>query len=70
MINWLVNRAPHIREKQIAMQAEQGKNFVYLRGPRSKLYFTAYMALFTAALVGTNVQLIQYARGKAKKVGE
>ncbi|KAI9633308.1 uncharacterized protein MKK02DRAFT_39287 [Dioszegia hungarica] len=40
MIDWVVNKKPVIRQKQIALQAEQGKNLVYLRGARSKVYFT------------------------------
>ena len=51
------------KEQQgLTTQAQAGKNFVYLRGPRSRLYFGGYMALFTVAFVGSTFQLVQYAR--------
>ncbi|WVQ94601.1 hypothetical protein IAU59_001681 [Kwoniella sp. CBS 9459] len=65
----IINRPNRIREKQIAYQAEAGKAPVYLRG-NGKIWFRAYMALFTVSFVGANFQLIQYVRGKAKKLGE
>ncbi|RXK37385.1 hypothetical protein M231_05372 [Tremella mesenterica] len=70
MIGWLVNRPNTVREKQIAMQSLAGKTPVYLRAPRSKLYFNAYMVLFTVSFVGSTVQLVNYSLGRAKKVGE
>ncbi|WVF67015.1 hypothetical protein IAT40_001758 [Kwoniella sp. CBS 6097] len=65
----ILNRPNRIREKQIAYQAEAGKAPVYLRG-NGKYWFRAYMCLFTVSFVGANFQLIQYVRGKAKKLGE
>ncbi|WWD22608.1 hypothetical protein CI109_107101 [Kwoniella shandongensis] len=65
-----LSRPNKIRERQIALQSQAGKEFVYLRGPRQKLWFRAYMTLFTVSFVGANFQLLQYVRGKAKKVGE
>ncbi|RSH78043.1 uncharacterized protein EHS24_002498 [Apiotrichum porosum] len=66
----LFNPQPHIRQRQIALQNMAGKEFVYLRKPGSKPMFAAYMALFTVGVVGNVFQLVQYARGKATKVGE
>ncbi|KAL7420421.1 hypothetical protein Q5752_005392 [Cryptotrichosporon argae] len=47
-----------------------GKEFVFLRKPGSKPMFAAYMTLLSVAVAGNVYQLVQYARGKAAKVGE
>ncbi|WWC67394.1 uncharacterized protein I206_101302 [Kwoniella pini CBS 10737] len=63
----IFNRPNNIRAKQIAYQADKAP--VYLRG-NGKIWFRAYMVLFSVSLAGSGFQLVQYIRGKAKKIGE
>ncbi|CAE6342144.1 unnamed protein product [Rhizoctonia solani] len=51
MINSLVNRPNHVRERQVLVQSSNKP--VYLRLPRSSLYFNAYLALFGVGMIGT-----------------
>ncbi|KAL1407221.1 hypothetical protein Q8F55_006638 [Vanrija albida] len=66
-MSWPVTATPHIRERQIFLQSRAGKELVYLRKPRSKVYFAAYLGLLGVSVGGSVFQLIQYARGHAKK---
>ncbi|WWC90301.1 uncharacterized protein L201_005234 [Kwoniella dendrophila CBS 6074] len=63
----IFNRPNNIRAKQIAYQADKAP--VYLKG-NGKIWFRAYLGLFAVSFIGSNFQLIQYIRGKAKKIGE
>lgn len=38
-------------ERDLTEQAEQGKNYVFLRGPRSKLYFGEFIPAAHAPFV-------------------
>ncbi|KIR52928.1 hypothetical protein I315_04384 [Cryptococcus gattii Ru294] len=67
MFGAIVNRPNNIQAKQIAYQAE--KVPVYLRG-NGKYYYRAYLALLGVSFVGAHLQLFQYMRGKANKIGE
>ncbi|KAH7344063.1 hypothetical protein B0J17DRAFT_714201 [Rhizoctonia solani] len=62
MINALVNRPNHVRERQIMVQSSNKP--VYLRLPRSRLYLTSYLALFGLGMLGTSGGLYKLIRGK------
>ncbi|CEL59286.1 hypothetical protein RSOLAG1IB_03219 [Rhizoctonia solani AG-1 IB] len=62
MINALVNRPNHVRERQVLVQSSSKP--VYLRLPRSKLYLGSYLALFTVGMIGTTGGLYSLIRGK------
>ncbi|WOO84542.1 Cobalt/magnesium transport protein CorA [Vanrija pseudolonga] len=61
-MSWPVTATPHIRERQIYLQSRAGKELVYLRKPRSRVYFAAYLGLLGVSVGGSVFQLIQYAR--------
>ncbi|GHJ87064.1 hypothetical protein NliqN6_3466 [Naganishia liquefaciens] len=65
-MDFVIKKQNHVLEKQKAMQAQAGKQFVYKRG-NGRIYFPIYMAVFGAGFVGTMYQLVQYGNGTVKK---
>ncbi|CAE6538129.1 unnamed protein product [Rhizoctonia solani] len=55
MIGALVNKPNHVRERQVLVQSSNKP--VYLRLPRSRLYFGSYLAVFGLGMVGTSYGL-------------
>ncbi|KDN48011.1 hypothetical protein RSAG8_03027, partial [Rhizoctonia solani AG-8 WAC10335] len=62
MINALVNRPNHVRERQIMVQSSNKP--VYLRLPRSQLYFTSYVVLLGIGVVGATGGIYSLIKGK------
>ncbi|KAG7531691.1 hypothetical protein FFLO_04201 [Filobasidium floriforme] len=69
-MDFLVNRPNRVLEKQKYLQSLSGKEMVFWRGTRSKIYVTAYCALLGVSLLGTGTTLVRYAFGTAPKKGE
>ncbi|CAO1614058.1 unnamed protein product [Parajaminaea phylloscopi] len=62
VLDSLVNRPNTILQRQRIYQSDPRP--VYQRLPRSRMYMTIYMGLFTVGMVGTFGGLVNAARGK------
>ncbi|KAG2369792.1 hypothetical protein BDR07DRAFT_1604605 [Suillus spraguei] len=62
MIDAVVQRPNHVRERQRAYQASHSP--IYYRLPRSRLYLGAYFTLFGVGMCGTVYGIYELVMGK------